>query len=189
MQRGESFLRVCLSVGASFDEQAHDIRMTLGSRPHQRVLILRRLLRVDVGTARNQHANGVRVAAARARHDRCLTGGDACIRVRSGVEQELHERRTAIGASARERRHAEIVRDVGVGSLADQQVGDRHIVPMRRPQERGGPIVGPDVHVSLATEQGTNSRTVLRPGRFDEPEIICGLCGSGAHQQHEARCE
>ena len=121
-----------------------------------------------------QHADSVGVAAARARHDRRLTGGDSSIRVRARLEQELHERRAAIGAGARERRHAEIVRDVGVGARADQQVGGRDIVPVRRPQERRGPIIGPDVHVSLATEQCTNSRSVLRPGRVHEPGIRRG---------------
>ena len=63
MQRAESFFRARLQIGPVLDEQLHDVGMAFRRRPHQRRLVLRRLLRVHVRAARNQHADGVGAAA------------------------------------------------------------------------------------------------------------------------------
>lgn len=183
VERGESLLRVRSSIGSGFDEQAHHIRMPLRGGPHQCVLILRRLPGVDVGAARDQRAHRIDVACAGAGHDRRLAGGDGCVRVRAGAEQELHERGASVGAGARQRRHTEVVRDVGVGVPADQQISGDRVVPVCGPQKRGGAIVRADVDVGLASEQGANPRRVLIPGRVDEAEIIGRGRGSGDGQR------
>ena len=139
--------------------------------PHQRRLVLRRLLRVHVGAASNQHPDGVRAAAARARHDRRLAGGDRRIGIGAGLQEQLDERRAAVGAGQRQRGDAEVVRRVRIGAGADQQVGRRDIVPMRGPQERRRAIIRSDIHVGVLVQQRADLLLVLVPGRLDQPEI------------------
>ena len=90
-----------LEISACLDEQADDVRVMFGGRPHQCALILRRLLRVDVGTARDQEADRLNAAAAGTRHERRLTCRDGSIRIGASLEQEIDERRAAIRACAR----------------------------------------------------------------------------------------
>ena len=75
--------------------------VAFGGGPHQRCLVLRWLFSVHVGVAGNQQLDAIRAAASRAAHDRSHAGGDRCIRVCSGFQQQIDERSVRIGAGLR----------------------------------------------------------------------------------------
>jgi hypothetical protein len=110
-----------------------------------------------------------------------VSGADWRIRIRTSLEQQFDERRAAVGARARQRRHPEIVRRVRIGAGTDQQVGGRHIVPVRRPEQRRRSVRRAQVDISLATEQRTDLRLILGSGCINQPRIV----GSGSEPRDD----
>ena len=98
MQSRETLLRSRLEIRAMLDEQSDDSRMVFRNRPHECGLVLRRLLRVDVGAAGNQPPDSVGTSGPGARDDRCLAGRNGCVRIGPGLEQPLDQRRVSVGA-------------------------------------------------------------------------------------------
>ena len=171
MQWREALLRTRLKFRTMLNEQSDDVRMMLRDGPHERRLVLRRLLRVDVGSTGNQHPNSVGTAGAGARHDRRLAGTNRRIWIGPGFEQPLYQRRVSVGARQRQRSDAKIVRDVCIRAGANQQVSGFDIIPMCSPEQRRGAIMRSHIHVHALTEQRTNLLHVPVPGGLYQPEI------------------
>ena len=168
------------------DEDRHHVGMSLGGRPHQRRLILRRLLRVHVGAPGDQHADGVGIAGAGARDDRRFAGRDRRIRIGTGAEQPLDQRGAGVGARQRQRRRPKVVRRIDVGAGADEQIGGFEIVPVRGPQQRGRAVVRPHVDVDALLHQQTDRLLVFVAGRVDEPQIAVRGPDNRSHQECES---
>ena len=89
---------------------------------HIRAVCARALLGVDVGPRASNALTGPSLPGARGGHQGGLAAAERRVRVGAGVEQQLDDRRVAVRAGQRERRHAVAVRGLDVGPGVHQEL-------------------------------------------------------------------
>ena len=164
--------------------------MPLCHRPHQRGLLVLVFLRVDVRAVSQQRLHRPGIARAGARHQRRLAVQQRCARVGAGREKPLDHRGAAVRARQMKRSDPEIVGDVRARASPDQQIGDREVVAMRRPMERGRAIALRRVHVDSCRpplQQGAHRFNISVLDGLDEPQIRGRGCGDRARRDDENR--
>ena len=80
-----------------------------------------------------------------------------------------------------------IVGGVDVGSGTEQAGGGGEVVPVSRPQERGGAVGARGVDVDVLVEQRAHLLGILRGDGAHEPQIRTGggrQTGRGQHHEH-----
>ena len=77
----------------------------------------------------------------------------------------------AVQAGQIERRHAVAIAGRGVGSAAQQQVGDRQLVGMDRMVERGRPVDALGVHIDAALDEQAHESLVPVFGGVRQPAV------------------
>jgi hypothetical protein len=74
------------------------------------------------------------------------------------LQEQLHHLRAAVGAGARQRRHPELIRGVGVGSGRTSTVATRGRCSVPAHEKGCRAVVGPDVDVRAAAERARTWR-------------------------------
>ena len=166
--------RAGLEVRSGLDQRPHDARVSIGRGPHQRRLIVRRLLGVDVGSMGQQSSHGLHATRTRRRHQRRLTRHVGGVGVRTRGQQRRHEGRVLVAAGQPERCHAEVVRHLHIGAGRNQQIGRVHVVPIGRPMQRGRAVGLRGVHSGPLFQQRLDGGRVSIPGRVRQRRISPG---------------
>ncbi len=83
-------------VSAGFDQQLDNIRLALCHGPHERGLIVRGLLGLDVGPARQQRLDGPRVTRARTGHEYRFAVQQLRVGIGARRQETLDHRRAAV---------------------------------------------------------------------------------------------
>ena len=182
---------------------SHDWRVAFGGRPHQRRLPPARLLRVDVRAVRQQQLDGLETARPRGRHQGGFTTWQGGVRVGAGVEQQTDQRRVAVHAGDRQRRHRRSGSPPSRWRRRGSAARRRHVVDARGPVQRRRAVDLGRVDIHALLEQPANRRRVraltastsgtrrsgrvesccepaAQPGRRSRRGVCCGV-----FQHHE----
>ena len=150
---------------------------------------MRALPCVDVGAAADERGHRPRVAGARAGHQHGLAVQQRRVRVGAGVEQPLDHRRAAVGAGQMQRRRAAIVGGARARAGADQQIGDREIVAVRRPVQCGRAVAGRRVDVDWGPsglQQRAHGLDISAFGRLDQALVDCSRRRHARGHEHDS---
>ena len=142
--------------------------MALGGGPHQRRLIVRRFAGIDACAMDEQRFHRLGLAGPRARHQHRFAAQRRGVRVGARGEQPLDHRRAPVGAGEMKRCGAFVVRDVRARACAKQQVGDRHVVHMRRPMQGRRPIALRGVRIDALIQERAHRLHVSSSDRLNQ---------------------
>ena len=171
-------------VGSALDKRDDDVRVSLGCRPHQRRLVVRALLRVDVCSLCQQRLHGFRRSGTRTVHEHRLAAQERRVRIRVRRQQLLDHGRAAVRAGQVERRDPDVVRDIHVRAGLNQQLRCIQIVQVHGPVECRRAITLRRIHVGVLFQQVEHGRFVVVLHCLDQPEVAGGGKVHSRRQQH-----
>ncbi len=151
--RRETGGQASAEIGAGCDEDFRHAGMAFRGRPHQRRLTAPIVFAVDVGTAGEQCFHRGQGTDARGGHQGRLSARQSRVRVRAGLEEQLDNRRVAVRAGQRQRRHAIPVRRFHVRTGTHQQLRRLQIVLIRRPVEGRHSVDLRSVHIDVLVQE------------------------------------
>ena len=157
-----------VQVRVVLDQQARDISVLLGDRPHQSRLSAFVLGGVDVRAMLEKPLDRGKAARPGGGHQRGLAHLERSVRVSTGSEQPLDHRRAAVDRGQPQGSGAELVGRVDVRAGLDEQGGCVEIVPVRSPMERRGTIALGHIDVSPPGDQRARRLEVTRLHSFDD---------------------
>ena len=157
-----------VDIGAACQQRAHDRRMPLIDRPHERRLTTHVLGGIDVGAVIDQQRDGLDGAAPCGGHQGRLTRGERAVRIGAGIQQLASDDRIAVQAGEPQRRRPELVGTIDVGAGADQQLGRRQVRPVSRPMQRRRAIALRRIHVHAGSQQLADTIDRAAPDRLNQ---------------------
>ena len=138
---GVAIIGAHVKIRAVRGQQADDIGMPLGRRPHQGRLPAEVFLRVHFGAMLEQNFHRFHIAIARRFHQNRLgLRGDQGVGIRAGLEQLLNQRSPADAHGFGQRRSAITIERGYVRAGRQQRVYSFQVAPVRRPMQRRGAV-------------------------------------------------
>ena len=125
-----------MEVGAGVEQDAHDVVVALGDRPHERGLTAPRFRRVHGGASRDEVGDDVRVARPGGGHEHGFAFCGGGIGIGAALEERLDDRDAAARGREHQGRDAVTVRGGHVRARADDHRDRRRVVRVDGPVER-----------------------------------------------------
>ena len=148
-----------MQIRSGFQQDTHDIRVSLGNGPHERGLVLRAFLCIRVGAVEKQRPYRGEIALAGGDHERCAAGVRRDVRVAARRQQFRDHGRVAGSGSDPERCDAQIVLRVHGRAGSDQQVRRIEVIQVGSPVQGGRAVALPRIRIGVMLARSV--RTVV----------------------------